>query len=322
MLDPRCSFHSLYAFLIAFLLSSWACGATEEVMLDTDLGPLSGTLTVPESSPPRALVLFISGSGPTDRNGNIMGLPGQNNSLKYLSDALLSKGYATLRFDKRLIGKSTSRQMSENDLRIETYIKDVKLWISYAEEQLDVPIYILGHSEGALIGMVAAQETDVAGFISLAGPGRKASELILSQVRPQFPSALFAQTQYIVGEFLAGRTVASLPKGLAMMFRESVQPYLISWFKYDPAEELAKLEIPALLIYGDTDVQVPTSDGALLQAAKPSAEFSVIAGMNHVLKSVDKGNMKAQIASYSEAGLPLADGLVERILVFLRADLK
>jgi len=308
--------------LIAFLLSSWACGATEEVMLDTDLGPLSGTLTVPESSPPRALVLFISGSGPTDRNGNIMGLPGQNNSLKYLSDALLSKGYATLRFDKRLIGKSTSRQMSENELRIETYIKDVKLWISYAKEQLDVPIYILGHSEGALIGMVAAQETDVAGFISLAGPGRKASELILSQVRPQFPSALFAQTQYIVGEFLAGRTVASLPKGLAMMFRESVQPYLISWFKYDPAEELAKLEIPALLIYGDTDVQVPTSDGALLQAAKPSAEFSVIAGMNHVLKSVDKGNMKAQIASYSEAGLPLADGLVERILVFLRADLK
>jgi len=233
-----------YYVIFLIMICSSAFGKSEEFTLNTELGSLSGTLEIPESNTPEAVVLFIAGSGPTDRDGNSIGLPGKNNSLKYLSDALVSAGFATFRFDKRLIGKSATRRLSEQDLRFDTYVDDVKLWAAYLEEKLDIPIVLLGHSEGSLIGIIAAQTLDVAGLVSIAGPGRRASDVILSQTRAQLPTALMEQTEHIVAELVAGRTVDSTPRELAALFREGVQPYLISWFKYDPAEELSKLKQP------------------------------------------------------------------------------
>lgn len=291
--------------------------ASEDVTLDTELGRLSGTLTTPDSGTAKALILFISGSGPTDRDGNSLVLPGKNNSLKYLSDALVDAGYATLRFDKRLIGESAARGLAEEDLRFDTYVDDVRLWAAYAQERFDLPLYILGHSEGSLIGIIAAQELDVVGLVSIAGPGRRASDVILSQTRAQLPPELMQQTEHIVSELLAGRTVDSPPRALAALFRESVQPYLMSWFRYDPAEELSRLEVPVLLVYGTTDIQVPVSDAVPMQTANPSSGLVVMEGMNHVLKYVGN-DMQAQIASYSDPDLPIADTLVEQILKFLQ----
>lgn len=302
---------------LLLILCSGAFASSESVRLDTELGRLSGTLALPDTGSPEALILFISGSGPTDRDGNSLGLPGKNNSLKYLSDALVESGYATLRFDKRLIGESATRRLSEEDLRFDTYIDDVRLWANYVTGRFDLPLYILGHSEGSLIGIVAAQDLDVAGVISIAGAGRRASELLLSQTRAQLPPDLMEQTEQIVAELVAGITVDSTPSILAALFRESVQPYLISWFQYDPAEELARLDVPILLIYGTTDVQVPVSDAIPMQTANPLAKLVVIEEMNHVLKYVDS-DMQAQLASYSDPDLPVADALVEQILLFLQ----
>jgi len=68
------------------------------------------------------------------------------------------------------------------------------------------------------------------------------------------------------------------------LFRPSVQPYMISWFKYDPAAEIANLEVPVLILQGTTDLQVHVEDAKLLAKAKPDAKLRIFDGMNHVLK--------------------------------------
>ena len=113
----------------------------------------------------------------------------------------------------------------------------------------------------------------------------------------------------------SGQTMAG-PPALAMLFRPSVQPYLISWLRYDPAAEIARLEIPVLVVQGNTDIQVTLDEAQRLAAAR-GAQPVVIEGMNHVLKTVPADRAR-QIASYTDPSLPLADGLADRIAAFLR----
>jgi pimeloyl-ACP methyl ester carboxylesterase len=284
--------------------------------ISTELGTLAGTLTVPASDKPRALVLIIAGSGPTDRDGNIRGLPGNNNSLKYLAEALAGVNIASLRFDKRMIGDSASTSLSESDLRFDIYVNDALLWLQFLEQQFNAPVYIAGHSEGSLIGLLVASNTDVAGVISIAGPGRPASQVILEQTEKQLPPDLLAETKKILSELDSGRTVDSPPPALNALFRESLQPYLISWFQYDPAEVAVALDIPILLLYGSTDIQVGVADGEHLLASSKNAKLKVVEGMNHVLKLVGP-DMKDQVASYSDPSLPIAGELIEAIDAFI-----
>ena len=304
------------ALLMALCLVLLEHAEAEEVTLTTELGPLAGTLEVPTAGRMRAMVLLIAGSGPTDRNGNSLVLPGPNNGLRYLAEALLAQRVGSLRFDKRLIGGSATDRLSEADLKFDAFVEDARLWVEYLRERFEEPIYVLGHSEGSLIGIVAAQSIDIAGLISVAGPGRRASEVLLEQLRPQLPAPLLREAERVVAELVAGRTVAAPPPALAALFRASVQPYLISWFAYDPAEQLARLNVPVLLVYGSTDIQVAPQEGELLRRANPRAAYVVIEGMNHVLKQVGP-DRQAQIASYSDPALPISEGLVREILAFL-----
>jgi len=139
--------------LICLLCSSVGWAASEEVRLDTELGPLFGTLELPADSFGTAVALIIAGSGPTDRDGNSTLLPGKNNSLKYLAEGLLGEGIATLRYDKRLIGESTSDELTEEDLRFDTYVADAELWVDYLRQRFDLPVFLIGHSEGSLIAL-------------------------------------------------------------------------------------------------------------------------------------------------------------------------
>ncbi len=101
-----------------------------------------------------------------------------------------------------------------------------------------------------------------------------------------------------------------------MIFRPSVQPYLISLFRQDPAQDFAQLKMPALIIQGTNDIQVSVDDAKRLKAAKPDAELVVIEGMNHVLRIVHN-DMKRQLASYKDPNLPLAAELGATILSFI-----
>lgn len=304
--------------LIAFIavMPLVAVAESSDVRMDTDLGPLAGTLLVPDTGEPAAIALIIAGSGPTDRNGNTRGLPGNNNSLKLLAEALSNANIASLRFDKRLIGDSASTRLTEAALRFDTYVADARAWIAFVDDKFDLPIYVVGHSEGSLIGLLAAGSTETAGVISIAGPGTRASTLILEQVSKQLPPNLLAQTEEIIHELEEGRTVDSPPPSLNALFRESVQPYLISWFQYDPQTVVAELNKPILLLYGSTDIQVSVGDGELLRSSNESADLVVIDGMNHVLKMVGD-DMSEQVRSYSDPSLPISDKIVPAIVAFI-----
>jgi uncharacterized protein len=122
----------------------------------------------------------------------------------------------------------------------------------------------------------------------------------------------------ILDSLAAGRTVSNTPPALASLFRSSVQPYMISWFRYDPAAELKKLPYATLVIQGTHDVQVSAKDAALLAAA-PGAKLVTIDGMTHVLKS-GPADKAAQIATvYSDPNIPIAPELVSAIVAYVRA---
>jgi pimeloyl-ACP methyl ester carboxylesterase len=297
----------------------WA--APEDVLVETELGPLAGTYLLPDTGKPKAVALIIAGSGPTDRNGNSKGIPGSNNSLKMLAEALAKNGIGSLRYDKRLIGESASTSLSEADLRFDTYIDDAKTLLGFLRSRTDVPLLVIGHSEGAQLGTVAAAGEDVCAVIAIAGPGIPAGQIILEQLRPKLPPELLVKTEHIVAELEAGRTVADTPPELAALFRDSVQPYLVSWFAFDPAEAVAALDIPILLIFGTTDIQIPASYGERLAAAGKGAELVVIDGMNHVLKMVEP-DPQAQMRSYGDPSLPLAPELITSTNEFIDSTLR
>lgn len=220
-------------------------GSEEPATLATPTGKLYGTLELPASKRRVPVVFIIAGSGPTDRNGNSRLLPGANNAYKLLADELAKNGIASLRVDKRAIGESAPAGQKEADLRFDTYIDDAVMWVKQLRsDKRFSTITVAGHSEGSLIGMVAAARAGADGYISMAGAGRRIDTILLEQLKPAYSPELYATTQKILAELLQGRTVAQFPPELASLFRASIQPYMISWLKFDPPFEIAKLSIP------------------------------------------------------------------------------
>ena len=172
-------------FLLIFLLLcvSFLYSTTDEnVLLKTKTGNIEGTLLFPDSIKIFPVVLIIAGSGPTDRDGNNPSMT--NNSLKMLAESLCKNGIASLRYDKRGIAKSRSAGLNEADLRFENYIDDASAWIDFlAKDKRFSQIIIIGHSEGSLIGMVAAQNKYVDKFISIAGMGESLDITIKKQLK-------------------------------------------------------------------------------------------------------------------------------------------
>jgi len=296
----------------------------EAVTLETATGDLSGTLELPSQISPLPVALIIAGSGPTDRDGNSAGLPGKNDSLKLLAAGLSAHGIATLRYDKRGIAASAAANADEATLRFETMIDDAVSWLKIlqTDPRFD-QIFIIGHSAGSLIGMAAAKEVEIDGFISLEGAGYPAQQTIMTQLGAQLPPPSLSDARAVIDQLTAGEAVTSLPVSLsqfpavASMFRNSVQPYLISWFQYDPAQLLATLTVPILIIQGTADLQVSLDDANQLVAANPLAELALIKNMNHVGKTVPADDPQANLAAYSNPNLPLAGGLIESITSFV-----
>jgi pimeloyl-ACP methyl ester carboxylesterase len=274
---------------------------------------LYGTLLLPKDVERPPVVLIISGSGPTDRNGNQFGMV--NNSLRFLAQDLALKGIASVRYDKRGVGKSSCQQ-AEIELLFEHYIDDAACWISELKRTNKIStIFIVGHSEGSLIGMVAAKRGGANGFISIAGIGRRIDEVLLEQLSI-YPEVMVNASKTILDSLLIGEYVTNVSPLLYSLFRPSVQPYMISWLKYNPAEQLALLTIPVLIIQGTTDIQVQVKDAELLKEAKANAELAIIEGMNHVLKHADAERTK-NLSTYSNAELPVVPEMVDVISKFI-----
>lgn len=284
-------------------------------------GALSGTLI--ESGSDNPAVLIIPGSGPTDRDGNNpLGVTAA--SYRLLAEALAEKGVSSLRIDKRGMFGSKAALANANAVTIGDYAADVHAWAKVMKEQTGRDcVWVLGHSEGGLVALAAAQQSEnICGLVLVAAPGRKLQDVMHEQLEanpanaPILPDALHA-----LDELIAGRTldVSVMHPALQSLFNTKVQPFLINIFSYDPAKLAAATKLPILIIQGGKDIQVSTADANALAAAQPSAVKKVMPDMTHVLKDVSGTDRAASLASYSDPSLPVTPRLVEAIAEFLKA---
>jgi len=286
-----------------------------EITLDIETAKIYGSLKLPNEDGQFPIVLIIAGSGPTDRDGNnTMGL--NTDSYKMISDTLAMHGIASLRYDKRGIAKSYYTGFSEADLTFDDYVTDATNWIEKLKnDSRFTKILILGHSEGALIGSIVTNQQTINGFISVAGTAQRADSLILEQLSTQ-PDYIKIEAQAIIDSLNKGIIVSNVSQALYSLFRPSVQPYMISWFQYNPKTEISKITSPVLILHGSTDLQVKSSEAQLLAENNSNAEIKIIDNMNHVLKNASS-DYQENMATYSNPNLPLSDNFCDLLIDFI-----
>ena len=291
-----------------------------EVQAPGPKGALSGTLL--QVRQPRApIVLIIPGSGPTDRNGNSpIGVAGS--SYRLLAEGLAARGVSSVRIDKRgMFGSAAAGDA--NAVLIPDYVRDVHAWVGAVRRRTNSRcVWLLGHSEGALVALASAQSpAGICGLILAAGPGRRVSEGLRDQLRASPGSGLFLeQALAAVGRLEAGKRVdpAGIHEAIAPLFAPQVQDFLISLFSYDPAELIARVRLPVLILQGTADIQIGEPDARRLAAANPAARLVLLPGVSHVLKRVAGSDRASNVATYTDPNLPLAPGVAEAIAGFVR----
>ncbi len=301
-------------FILLFFISLEAFSQEKNYdSLQVTIDPeVQGTLLSPKGENQPPLAILIAGSGPTDRDGNQAQL--KNNSLKYLAEGLAQKGIATFRYDKRVIAQINKATVQEEKMTFEDEVNDALLVVNHFKDKYK-KIILIGHYEGSLIGLLVAQKVVVSKFVSISGAGNSSATLIEEQIGKNAPQ-LKEESQKIISQLRKGELVENISPYLAPVFRKSVQPYLISWFKYEPAKEIAKLQIPILIVQGTNDLQVEDKEVQLLKEAQPKAQLLLIEGMNHVLKKVK--TLEENQQSYLNPDLPIPGELVEGIASFIK----
>lgn len=314
-------------FLLLLLSCLNALAQTEEplqykitVPTGADL-TLEGTLTIPEKAKKTMpVVLLIAGSDPTDRNGNNpYGM--KPNTYKMLADSLASKGIAVARYDKR--GSGTNLQAAIKTIkpaehRFDFYVSDAVGFINQlkADKRFST-VVVAGHSEGSLVGMLAAEKTKSSKFISLAGPGRNIADVLKDQLKAGLPDTLSSVAATILDSLKAGYNVKRINPFLMGLFNPGNQPGLISWMAYNPASVIKNLTGPVLIINGKHDSQVSTKEAELLKAARPDATLILVEEMSHILKNAPLDRAE-NLKTYTDPNLTLTPGLVNYIAKFVK----
>ena len=297
-----------------------AAAAISAITAPGPAGPLEGTLTDAGKGAP--VIVMIPGSGPTDRDGNNpLGITAA--SYRLLAEALGARGVSTIRIDKRGMFGSKAAIPDANAVTIADYSTDVRDWVAVARKHTGTRCaWLLGHSEGGLVALAAAQDRkDICGVILVAAPGRKLGDILRDQLRanpanaPVLDDALGAITAL---EAARKVDVSAFHPALRQLFAPQVQGFLIDAMAKDPAALASALKVPLLIVGGDRDLQVPAAEARTLAAAQPKAKLVVLPGMTHALK-LSKSDSRADIlATYMDASEPVAAGLVDAIAAFVR----
>jgi len=286
-------------------------------------GPLKGTMLAPGEGPKGPVVLILAGSGPTDRDGdNRLGVKGA--TYRLLAEGLAAQGVTTVRVDKRGMFASGTAAADPNAVTVEDLARDAHDWATKIRAETGAPcVWLLGHSEGSLVALIAAQTPrDICGLVLAAAPGRRLSEVIREQLTSNPANApVLPQAMAALDALEAGRTVdtTGMHPGLLGLFRPNVQGFLIVMFRQDPAKLAAAYRGPVLILQGDTDIQVQVADANLLAAANPGAKLVILPGVNHILKAGSRDRAATQ-ANYADPSLPLAPGVVDAIAAFVKAQ--
>jgi len=306
--------------MISLLIAAAAVAAIP-VTAPGPQGPLQGTYLDAGKGAP--VVLTIPGSGPTDRAGNnplgVTAAP-----YRLLAEALATKGVSTVRIDKRGLFGSKAAVADPNKVTIADYATDTHSWVAAIRKRTGANcVWVLGHSEGSLIALAAAQDPQgICGVVSVSGAGRKLSDVIREQLRsnpanaPLLDSALPALDSLEKGQHV---DVTSMNPALLKLFAPQVQDFLIDDFRHDPAKLAGALKVPLLIVQGERDFQVSTADAKALAAAQPKAKLVLVPAMNHVLKDVASDDRAANMATYADPSLPVDSGLVDTIADFVKS---
>lgn len=278
-------------------------------------GSISGTLAMPKNVTGKIpVVIIIPGSGPVDRDGNSAKTNIITNTYKLMAEGLAKNGIASLRYDKRGVGESVTTEKEEN-MHFDDGIDDAYTLINLLnEDKRFSKIILAGHSEGSLIGILAATNENVKGLISIAGAGVRADQILLEQMKSQ-PEYFERGIKKMLDSLRRGKIDKNVDPGLYAIARPSVQPYLMTWFRFEPDKEVKKIKIPALIIHGTTDLQVNVSNAEKLRKSKTTTVL-IINGMNHVLKEAPIDREK-NLATYKQPDLPLKPELITGMVDFI-----
>ena len=297
-----------------------AAAASAAITAPGPQGPLEGTLLEAGKSAP--VVLIIPGSGPTDRDGNnplgVTAAP-----YRLLAEALAAKGVSSARIDKRGMFGSKAAVADANKVTIADYAADTHNWVDAIHKRTDAKcVWVLGHSEGALVALASAQNPDgMCGVILVSGAGRRMSDIIREQLRanpanaPVLDSAMAAIDSLEQGRHV---DVTDMHPALQRLFAPQVQDFLIDMFRQDPARLAAAVKLPMLIVQGERDVQVSVADAKALATAQPKARLVLIPAMNHVLKDVGSDDRAANVATYADPSLPVDSTAVDAIASFVK----
>jgi len=293
---------------------------------------LAGTLALPSSNGPFPTVLFITGSGPIDRNENHKKL--HLNIFDDISHYLAENGIASLRYDKRGTGDSQGDYWKtgfyDNSQDALAALQYLKLQNNIQKEN----IFILGHSEGALQAMrLTGAGTEVAGIILLAG-GAQSGEAILKWQAIQIAKGLkgingwFIKILHIDISKAQQKQIDRIKKSKQDYFRSQLVAKInAKWFRefmdYNPAEDLQRITVPVLAINGSKDIQIDSSDlDRMANLIKAPFEPHLIPNMTHLLR-IEEGD--AAISKYKkELKKPLEPMVLEIVLQWMqrRIDLR
>lgn len=288
---------------------------------------LAGTLTLPKKEGLFPAVILISGSGPQNRDEELLG----HKPFLVLSDYLTKNGIAVLRFDDR------GTALSKGDFKTATsfdFATDVEAGIEYLKTRKEInkkQIGLIGHSEGALIApIVASRSKDISFIVLLAGPGIQGDKLLLLQQkligkasgisdenlakneltnRKAFDivnqSTSNAQLNIDLTNFIKQSLKDSpnteIPRGMSeddfvkLQVDQITNPWMQCFIKYNPAPTLEKVKCPILALNGAKDLQVPPKENleaikeALIKGGNKKATIKELQNLNHLFQECKTG---------------------------------
>jgi pimeloyl-ACP methyl ester carboxylesterase len=289
---------------------------------------LAGTLTRPANAVQAVpAVVLISGSGPQDRDQQMLG----HRPFLVLADYLTRQGFAVLRFDDRGIGKSGGTFLQATSL---DFASDVSAAVRYLQHRPDInkkQIGLIGHSEGGLIApIVSLQQAGVGFLVLLAAPGIPGAEVSTRQfasmlkargvpestvshattiyqsmnklaAQQQQPDVAELETHYQqLWQALPSEVKQQLiPLGGGRLSPERLAELQNNWYRYfqrhDPQPWLSKIQVPTLVLYGDKDTQLEPAtnlaaiEKSLQQAKNARYQVILLEGLNHMFQPATTG---------------------------------
>lgn len=269
------------------------------------------------------LVILVAGAGKTDRNGNNFEVPGKTDTLLQLAEGLRARNVGSFRYDRR---GAAEAYMLEKPGHMTSFAQHVKDLVAVIRAAAALPregrLILAGMNEGAWMALAAlnqlGQDADlVDGLIMLDSSGQSPMEALAGSLRDQDEEIRNTAMEAAQTLIKTGALIP-VPEILADFFSPSRKEWLASWLAFDPAEELKRVPVPVLLVYGENDMQVSREAFAKLADAKPSAAIKIVPGMNYVLKEVHGED--ENYAAFTDPLFKVPGILVDLIAAFAKAQ--